>query len=102
MLSVFCSPSRYTQGRNATSSVAQEMKTLGLDAPALIVAGASAARLLSKIGLRVLAGHGLHYRNVRPIARIAEIAELNIGHAIVAKAALVGMERAVREMIESF
>jgi pyridoxine 5-phosphate synthase len=59
---------------------------------------AQAARAASKLGLRVLAGHGLDYRNVRRIVRIAEIEELNIGHSIVARAALVGMERAVREM----
>jgi pyridoxine 5-phosphate synthase len=47
----------------------------------------------------VLAGHGLNYVNVRPIVRVAEIVELNIGHSIVSRAALVGMERAVREMV---
>lgn len=59
---------------------------------------ALAARAAAKLGLRVFAGHGLNYRNVRPIVAIPEIEELNIGHAIVARAALVGMERAVREM----
>ena len=59
-----------------------------------------AARAGSKLGLRVLAGHGLDYRNVRPVARLSEIVEINIGHAIVARATLVGMERAVREMKE--
>jgi pyridoxine 5-phosphate synthase len=49
-------------------------------------------------GLRVNAGHGLHYTNVQPIAAIAEIHELNIGHAIVAHALFVGWEHAVREM----
>ncbi len=58
------------------------------------------ARGARKIGLRVLAGHGLTYRNIDAIARIHEIQELNIGHSIIARAALVGMERAVREMIE--
>ncbi len=57
-----------------------------------------AARAAAKLGLRVLAGHGLNYRNVKPVARIPEIVELNIGHAIVGRAVLVGMERAVREM----
>jgi pyridoxine 5-phosphate synthase len=47
----------------------------------------------------VHAGHGLDYRNVGAIAAIGRIAELNIGHAIVARATLVGMERAVREML---
>jgi pyridoxine 5-phosphate synthase len=46
----------------------------------------------------VAAGHGLNYQNVLPVAAIGEIEELNIGHAIVAHALLVGMERAVREM----
>ncbi|HEX9426660.1 MAG TPA: pyridoxine 5'-phosphate synthase [Candidatus Polarisedimenticolia bacterium] len=59
---------------------------------------AQVARAASKLGLRVLAGHGLDYRNVGRIVAIPEIEELNIGHAIIARAALVGMERAVREM----
>lgn len=49
-------------------------------------------------GLRVNAGHGLHYTNVQPIAAIQEIHELNIGHAIVAQALFTGWEHAVREM----
>lgn len=49
-------------------------------------------------GLRVNAGHGLTYRNVYPVACIEGMEELNIGHTIVSRAALVGMERAVREM----
>ena len=59
-----------------------------------------AARLGSKLGLAVHAGHGLTYANVKPVAKVAEMAELNIGHSIVARALMVGMERAVREMIE--
>ena len=49
--------------------------------------------------LRVAAGHGLNYVNVRRIAEIKEIEELNIGHSIIARAVLVGLDRAVREMI---
>jgi pyridoxine 5-phosphate synthase len=60
-----------------------------------------AARLARKLGLLVHAGHGLGYDNVGPIAAISEISELNIGHSIVARALLVGMERAVREMAET-
>jgi pyridoxine 5-phosphate synthase len=52
-----------------------------------------------ELGLKVAAGHGLTYRNVGAIAEIHPIEELNIGHNIVARAALVGMERAVRDMI---
>lgn len=59
-----------------------------------------AAKTAAKLGLGCAAGHGLHYHNVRPIARIAEIDELNIGHSIVARAVLVGFDRAVREMVE--
>ena len=54
-----------------------------------------------KLGIRVAAGHDLNYRNVGPVSALEEIAELNIGHAIVARAALVGLERAVREMLEA-
>lgn len=57
-----------------------------------------AARHASGIGLVVNAGHGLHYDNVDPIARIAPIVELNIGHAIIARAVFDGLSMAVREM----
>ena len=60
----------------------------------------NAAKTASKLGLRVAAGHGLNYTNVRQVAAIPEIEEFNIGHAIVARAVLVGLERAVREMID--
>jgi len=60
-----------------------------------------AARLGKKLGLRVHAGHGLHYGNVGRIAAIPELSELGIGHSIVARAVLVGTERAVREMVEA-
>ncbi len=51
-----------------------------------------------QVGLKVNAGHGLHYTNVQAIAAMPDIAELNIGHAIVAHAVFVGWENAVREM----
>jgi pyridoxine 5-phosphate synthase len=51
-----------------------------------------------KRGLKVNAGHGLHYTNVQAIAAITDIAELNIGHAVVAHAVFVGWQNAVREM----
>ncbi len=59
-----------------------------------------AAKAAARLGMGVAAGHGLNYDNVLPIARIQEIDELNIGHAIVARAVLVGFDRAVREMLE--
>ena len=51
-----------------------------------------------QIGLTVHAGHGLHYENVKPVAEIPEIVELNIGHAIIARAVFDGLTSAVREM----
>jgi pyridoxine 5-phosphate synthase len=54
-----------------------------------------------KRGLKILAGHGLTYRNVRHISDIPEIEELNIGHNIIARASLVGLDRAVREMLQA-
>jgi len=52
------------------------------------------------LGLGVNAGHGLHYHNVRDIATIPGIDELSIGHSIIARAVFVGLDRAVRDMIE--
>ncbi|HKE96046.1 MAG TPA: pyridoxine 5'-phosphate synthase [Povalibacter sp.] len=57
-----------------------------------------AARYAARAGLRVHAGHGLNYHNVQPIAAIPEIVELNIGHAIVARAVIDGIRVAVSEM----
>jgi pyridoxine 5-phosphate synthase len=59
-----------------------------------------AARAASRLGLRVAAGHGLDYWNVRPVAEIEEITELNIGYAIVCRSVLVGIAQAVRDMKE--
>ena len=56
------------------------------------------ARLASSLGLTVHAGHGLNYHNVQPVAAIPEIVELNIGHAIVARAVFDGLGAAVRDM----
>jgi pyridoxine 5-phosphate synthase len=58
-----------------------------------------AARLGSRLGLRLLAGHGLNLQNVGPIAAISEIEELNIGHSLIGRAVLVGLERSVEEML---
>ena len=57
-----------------------------------------AARHAADMGLFVHAGHGLTYRNVRPVAAIPEIEELNIGHSVVSRAVMVGMRDAVQEM----
>jgi pyridoxine 5-phosphate synthase len=78
-------------GRYADASSVREM-TQELDA--LKLAGEVAIGL----GLGFHAGHGLNYSNVRPVACLIGMRELNIGHAIVSRAVFVGMERAVREM----
>ena len=57
-----------------------------------------AADLTRERGLRLHAGHGLNYRNVRPVATLRDMRELNIGHAIVSRAVFVGLREAVREM----
>ena len=77
---------RYAEARDTT--IAAELARI-----------VEAARLAAERRLEVLAGHGLNYTNVIAIAGISEIAELNIGHSIVARAALVGMDRAVRDMV---
>ncbi|MGB3291135.1 MAG: pyridoxine 5'-phosphate synthase [Burkholderiaceae bacterium] len=68
----------------------------GVDAELVRLRGAVATGV--GLGLRVNAGHGLHYDNVQPIVAISGIAELNIGHAIVARAVFDGWEKAVRDM----
>ena len=57
-----------------------------------LAAIADAAALARRLGLEVHAGHGLDYENVLPIAKIPEIVELNIGHSIIARAVIVGIE----------
>lgn len=60
-----------------------------------------AAEFGSELGLIVAAGHGLTYRNIGPLTRIAEITEFNIGHNIISRSVFVGLSQAVREMMEA-
>ena len=62
-------------------------------------ASSRTARDGAAAGLEVLAGHGLNYVNVTPIVAVPQIVELNIGHSIVARAALAGIDAAVRDMV---
>lgn len=59
----------------------------------------TAAQFARESGLRVVAGHGLNYYNIVPFRIIEEIEEVSIGHALIARASLVGMETAIREML---
>lgn len=61
---------------------------------------AGAAALAKKLGLRVNAGHGLDYQNVKKVCLIEEIQEFSIGHSIIARACLVGIKEAVAEMLK--
>jgi len=70
-----------------------------LEIPTEIEKIAGAAILAKKLGMWVNAGHGLNYQNVEKVCLIKEIEELNIGHSIIARACLVGIREAVREMI---
>ena len=79
---------RYSQAYRAGGNVRKEF-----------LAVAAGARLARSLGLQVHAGHGLTYRNVGPVAALPEIEDLNIGHNIVARASMVGLEKAVTEML---
>jgi pyridoxine 5-phosphate synthase len=57
-------------------------------------------RAAKKLGMAVHAGHGLHYHNIRRLLQVDEIEEYNIGHSIIARAVMVGLDRAVREMVQ--
>ncbi len=59
---------------------------------------AAAGRQISALGMTLHAGHGLNYQNVRPVAELQKMHELNIGHSIIARALMVGMQAAVRDM----
>ncbi len=78
-------------GRYANARKAKE-------ADAEMEAIAQSAKLAYKLGLGVNAGHGLNYQNVKRLTHIPEIVEYNIGHSIIARAVLVGLDQAVREM----
>jgi pyridoxine 5-phosphate synthase len=105
-VSIFIDPSgRQAEAAREVGAHAVEINTgpyadaAPADRHAHLVRIREAADTASDLELEVLAGHGLDYVNVLPIRQVEQIAELNIGHAIVARAALVGLDRAVREMV---
>ena len=72
--------------------------TRGPDRQQELVKLVTAGQRICQLGMKLHAGHGLNYQNVGPVAQIDNMVELNIGHSIVSRAVMVGMERAVREM----
>jgi pyridoxine 5-phosphate synthase len=74
--------------------------TTGKERERELAALVAAGQQIRNLGMLLHAGHGLNYQNVIPVARIPEMRELNIGHSIISRAVLVGLERAVREMKE--
>lgn len=74
---------------------------MGSDPSAELNRLGESSRLAARLGLRVLAGHGLDLRNVAAITAIPEVQELNIGHSIVGRSLLVGFAAAVREMLQA-
>ena len=60
----------------------------------------NAAKLASSLGLKVNAGHGLNYENVYLMKEIPDLCELNIGHSIISRAVFVGLNKAIKEMLE--
>jgi pyridoxine 5-phosphate synthase len=60
----------------------------------------NAIKLAAKLGLGVNAGHGLNYSNIKRVSSLGGIKEFNIGHSIISRAMLVGLDRAVRDMVE--
>ncbi len=60
----------------------------------------NAVKLAAKLGMGVNAGHGLNYSNIKKVAALGGIEEFNIGHSIISRAVLTGLERAVRDMVD--
>jgi pyridoxine 5-phosphate synthase len=118
-VSIFIDPDaeQITAAKNAGAQQVElctaEYAELTLSEPGAIATGSSpkvlaeigrihaAAVHAHSLGLKVAAGHGLTYRNVAALAAIPEITEFNIGHNIISRAVFVGLDRAVREMIEA-
>jgi len=88
-----------TLGANAVELHTGQYALAGAkDRPDELARLVESSQQIRQLGMALHAGHGLTYRNTRPIAQIEAMHELNIGHSIVARAVMVGLERAVREM----
>ncbi len=86
----------YVEIHTGSFSEAKDMKSEELE----LIKIENAIKLAAKLGLGVSAGHGLNYANVKKVAALGGIEEFNIGHSIISKAVLAGLDRAVRDMVD--
>ena len=91
--------SNLSKTQHAISSLALDRKSLHVKLENCLQELCLASKEAHLLGLRVAAGHGLNYQNVRAIAAIEEIVELNIGQSIIARSIFTGLENAIKEMI---
>ncbi len=105
LVSLFLDPDpRQVEAARALNAAAVELHTgqyslaKAAAKTAELVRLVTAGKLVRKLGMTLHAGHGLNYQNVQPVAQLEGMRELNIGHSIVARAVMVGMRQAVREM----
>ncbi len=93
---IFCTPSCLPHSHNTTQS--PQTRQLALQIAQTLQALESAATLAHSLGLEVFAGHGLNYENIAPVLALPYISELNIGHSIIARAVMVGLYQAIKDM----
>lgn len=91
--------SNLSRSRHSIPSLELDRTTLHVKLQEALVELENASKLAHRLGLRVAAGHGLNYHNVKHILEIKEISELNIGQSIIARSVFVGFEQAVKEML---
>lgn len=84
---------------HAIAALQLDRKTLHVKLEASLMELENAANLARRLGMKVAAGHGLNYQNVKPIVAMAAIEELNIGQSIIARSVFVGLECAIKEML---
>ncbi|MDY0265577.1 MAG: pyridoxine 5'-phosphate synthase [Sulfurospirillum cavolei] len=84
---------------HAIAALQLDRKTLHVKLEASLSELENAANLARRLGMKVAAGHGLNYQNVKPIVAMPAIEELNIGQSIIARSVFVGLECAIKEML---
>ncbi len=107
MVSMFVAPdenqikaSRETEADFVELHTGEYANAIGSEAEVQLARLKTAAKFAAGLGLKINAGHGLNYRNLKPVAMIKEIEELSIGHALISHAIFVGLDRAVKELMQ--